>query len=57
MRSSIALRRHFRHLQQADAVLEGLVAIVTFKGTRTCKWSPQVVLINCRCQPLSLIHI
>ena len=51
MRSSIALRQHFRHLQQAAVVLEGLVAILTFNGRRTCKWSPQVALINCRCQP------
>ena len=50
--SSIALRQHFRHLQQAAVVLEGLVAILTFNGRRPCKWSPQqVALINCRCQP------
>ena len=50
---SIALRRHFRHLEQptVDAVLEGLVAILNFNGTRICKLSPQVALINCRCQP------
>ena len=57
MRSFIALRRHFRHLQPlaADAVLleelAELVAILNFNGKTNCKWCPQVALINCRCQP------